>query len=443
MMRKLKISRFNHFLFESEDRAVAFNSYTGASSILLVRKKEFVSELHRLDQGEMPEDQMLSAVLIDRGYLVENEVNELEEVEKKKRQLADTDILQVTIMPTMECNFNCSYCYEVKEKGRMSVETQGKLIDIICELLEKKRGIIIHWFGGEPLLAMDVIKQFSEQMIKKCRELKKMYMANMTTNGYCLNAKIIKQLISYRIYGYQITMDGAEKDHDKLRPLKNGGGTYKKILNNLLDISKNVGSPLIRLTVRCNFTNETMKKYRSVVQNFKKYFSEDERFIFSPMKVYDWGGERVNSLEDELIREKDEQNFIKEVVESKVLSVKKQMLMQLNSHAVCHMCGNDNFVVGPLGKMMKCTIDFTDSVGDVYSWKHQTKTEEGYSNIDQNCLNCFYYGTCMQMVCPKNTDSCNCPLMKRTLDQVLSSISISDCNIVAGMDEVYEIKWEA
>jgi len=99
--------------------------------------------------------------------------------------------VSLTICPTMNCNFDCPYCFENHRPGKMSPEVQDDVVNLARRILEVRSGKSLHvsWFGGEPLLAPDVIESLSERLIALAEEFHFSYSAAITTNGYLLSQK--------------------------------------------------------------------------------------------------------------------------------------------------------------------------------------------------------------------------------------------------------------
>ncbi len=74
--------------------------------------------------------------------------------------------LDITIAPTMRCNFNCSYCFEGDNKSfsKMSAEVENAIIQYIVKKKQSTERLILRWFGGEPLLAFDKILSISSRL---------------------------------------------------------------------------------------------------------------------------------------------------------------------------------------------------------------------------------------------------------------------------------------
>lgn len=141
----------------------------------------------------------------------------------------------LTICPTMGCNFDCPYCFENHKAGKMSAEVQDDVVSLAERMLDASRvkSLNVTWFGGEPLLAPDVIGSLSDRLIKLSADKGAEYSAGIITNGYLLDQEKADMLSRARVDLYQITLDGIGPTHDATRHLAGGGPTFERITNNL------------------------------------------------------------------------------------------------------------------------------------------------------------------------------------------------------------------
>src|SRR6266850_5496840 len=130
----------------------------------------------------------------------------------------DNDRLHLILLPTEQCNFRCTYCYEDFSIGRMGPETIQGVKRLIDRRLDSLRSLSVAWFGGEPLLARGVIEEISEHIVHALGERPDLhYYADMTTNGYLLDTPAVERLAELGISSYQISLDGPEDLHDQTR----------------------------------------------------------------------------------------------------------------------------------------------------------------------------------------------------------------------------------
>ena len=179
--------------------------------------------------------------LTQKGYLQVNYVTEIihpetENVEYYVQRKLGQLILQVT----QGCNLKCSYCVFANESSRafrnhsnvnMTWDIAKTAIDYYFEHSIDSIEHTIAFYGGEPLLAFDLIKK----IILYVEEEYRVYPVNysLTTNGTILNDDIIKFFSKYKV-DIMVSLDGPQKIHDTNRRFSSdGSGSYKKIMKNL------------------------------------------------------------------------------------------------------------------------------------------------------------------------------------------------------------------
>src|SRR4051812_32168631 len=95
--------------------------------------------------------------------------------------------LNLILLPTEACNFRCTYCYEDFELGQMTSRVVNGIIALIDSRASSLDNLEISWFGGEPLLALSVIRR----IMNHARNVAGFHpgltiSSNITTNGYLL-----------------------------------------------------------------------------------------------------------------------------------------------------------------------------------------------------------------------------------------------------------------
>lgn len=252
-------SRFNH-LFRSEQGVSLL--YNALSNTLLELDEAHRRAAERLRDREDGDGAAPSfrALLAECGVLVEAGQDDrrllaLQQARFARR--ADTAALSLAICPTLRCNFGCAYCFEGTHKGgtTMSSATVARLLAFV-ERHEKVRHLAIMWFGGEPLLAFDLIRLITEKIQALDVHFEK---ATLVTNGYLLDAEKILALNALGITSVQITLDGPQEVHDSRRHLAGGGPTFRRILDN---VSSLLSSPYEgRCDIRVNVDRRNRDRF--------------------------------------------------------------------------------------------------------------------------------------------------------------------------------------
>ena len=123
----------------------------------------------------------------------------------KRARLISDKLFELILLPTEQCNFRCIYCYEDFSIGRMKPE----IISGIKALLEKRcqnlNYLNLSWFGGEPLVAKDIVLDISEYAMSLSSKYTHLhYSGSMTTNAYLLNLNTASALANVGVRHYQI-----------------------------------------------------------------------------------------------------------------------------------------------------------------------------------------------------------------------------------------------
>jgi uncharacterized protein len=277
--------------------------------------------------------------------------------------------------------------------------------------ISKYSGLSVQWFGGEPLIAMDVIERLSLSFIGICQKVKKPYSATMTTNGYLLSNEVLQRLLDLKVYSYQITIDGVEATHNSQRSLINGQPTFEKITNNLIEIRNKNKHRLLHIMIRINLTKNICKMFDQFASTLYSIMGDDKRFSLSIQQVADWGGDRVKDVKDDMISS-DDYGYVLDIL--RVLPYKfnySSHYNRLNSGVcVCYANKINNIVVGSDGLIYKCTGNFEDDnnkIGRLINGGVMDiaplKEAQWVSNIRRErskCENCFFSGNCLSAICP-------------------------------------------
>lgn len=94
--------------------------------------------------------------------------------------------------------------------------------------------LALNWFGGEPLLYFDEIMFPLSKTIKEMTENNGIIFQNsITTNGYLMDKDRIEKFSEIGLNDFQITLDGDEITHNNIRFTKNGGGSFRRIIENI------------------------------------------------------------------------------------------------------------------------------------------------------------------------------------------------------------------
>jgi len=191
--------------------------------ILQLQQKNF-------DNSDVPASQDEINDLMKSYVLVENANDDLltyRAIAWNRRKTQG--VYNITIAPTMDCNFKCYYCFEDSSKTYMSEDICKRIAKFINESKDLKQ-LNLTWFGGEPLLAFEQI----------CRITESIYLSNeqhshttIITNGYYLTKAVVDKLDALRINRLQITVDGLFEKYNIVKFSKEDRHCFDVLLNNI------------------------------------------------------------------------------------------------------------------------------------------------------------------------------------------------------------------
>lgn len=200
----------------------------------------------------------------DNHEITEQEVNDcIDDVEELKEQgklftddkyenlafdfkARNTVIKALCLHIAHTCNLNCEYCFASQgkyhgERALMSFETGKKAIDFLVENSGSRVNLEVDFFGGEPLMNFDVVKQIVAYARSIEKEKKKNFRFTLTTNGMLVDDDVI-EFANKECHNVVLSLDGRKEIHDNLRKTVNGKGSYDIIVPKFQDFVKKRGN---------------------------------------------------------------------------------------------------------------------------------------------------------------------------------------------------------
>ncbi len=200
------------------------------------------------------------------------------------------------LLPTEQCNFRCTYCYEKFDKGRMSDQLQVS----IERLMERRSldisSLSISWFGGEPLVATDIVLRISRYANHLSQLRGFSFNGSITTNGYNLTKDLIGELCTLRLKSFQVSLDGYAMGHDISRKKSNGSGTFDRIWHNVLS-ARDVDADF-SMMLRLHLTQDNEETLELLCSEIASNFGGDKRFIINFQDIRFLGGSPSALIKD-------------------------------------------------------------------------------------------------------------------------------------------------
>lgn len=402
----MKKSKYNIFYKNQNvsDKIVFYNTLSNALAIIDESHYDLYQDY--VNNNIELETEFLEN-LISGGFIIDDITNEVEKLKNDFFTLKNNkDILQITIAPTLLCNFKCPYCFELEHQNNifMSEVTQEKILEIINKNIKDIKELVIIWYGGEPLLAIDILEKMSTSMFELCDDNNVEYKASIVTNGYLLNHEVATTLKKSRVKAVQITLDGLEPTHNETRPLKNGEGTFNKIIENIKNHSNLFDDFKIRINGVRGKEDEYIQLIDYLLPDIKKNnisisMAKTEEVIKSEKNI------NYFSIKDysEYLIDFDIKLLDKGVIES------IDCIIPTKINSPCNACVDNSFVIDSEGYLYKCW-DFVGDKKNSHANITNIMNNEGidmnnrfirYSPFnDSECIECIYLPICMGG-CPK------------------------------------------
>ena len=204
--------------------------------VIEVYDKEDKSRVYELLQDKYSKEDIDEAVaeveeLISEELLFTEDVYKQYIMDFKKRKAV---VKALCLHIAHDCNLACKYCFaeEGEYHGRralMSFEVGKKALDFLIANSGNRVNLEVDFFGGEPLMNFDVVKQLVEYGRSKEKEFNKNFRFTLTTNGVLLDDDIM-EFANKEMSNVVMSLDGRKEINDLMRPSRNGKGSYDIIV---------------------------------------------------------------------------------------------------------------------------------------------------------------------------------------------------------------------
>lgn len=349
---------------------------------------------------------------VTSGILVEDNIDEYsQQLAISKEIKNDPFCFRLFINPTLDCNLHCWYCYENHIKdSNIKDSTFYSLQNFIQKKLHNSKKIKIlqiSFFGGEPFLRFEMVKQIILHSARCCSEENVRLQLYFTTNGVLLNNEIIDFFTDNKLdVGFQITLDGGITSHDKVRFTKGNKGTYHTIINNIQQLTEKQ----IPVVLRINYTVDNFSTIPLIIQDIRNWNDTSKQHVRIDLQRV-W-----QDCEDELPIENIIEDFI-----ANGFSVSTPILDVDNLRFPCYADYANQMLVNYNGDFFKCTArDFTPSNrigflkenGDVIWLKENPCDRINRLSPNECCSHCTIFplcgGGCLQHLSEKNGNENTC-----------------------------------
>ncbi len=328
-----------------------------------------------------------------------------------KRQIAAAitpKVQELILLPTEKCNFRCTYCYEDFEIGKMSEATQRSIELFLDKRIPNLQKLTLSWFGGEPLMAKDVVLRIAKYAQKLCREYGVFFEGGLTTNAYYLDAETADALLGANQNFFQVTFDGWKEAHDVIRRDIKGAGTFEKIWSNLERMRSLEDK--FEVVIRIHVRRDNLENLRVMMRELARTFGNDQRYRLDFQHLRDMGGEggktvinpvsldELSGIEAQLtsVYRQHVQEFhgvgteTAQALQGPELAVRlanesaggrRSTDIDANAPYICYASRPNSLLIRANGRIGKCTVAFSDPRNDLGYLK-----DDGSIEIDNQRL---------------------------------------------------------
>ena len=335
-----------------------------------------------------------------QGQLFAPDIYENYVFDFKKRQ---TVVKALCLHIAHDCNLACKYCFaeEGEYHGRralMSFEVGKKALDFLIANSGNRINLEVDFFGGEPLMNWNVVKQLVEYGRSQEKEHNKKFRFTLTTNGVLLNDEIM-EFCNREMSNVVLSLDGRPEVNDRMRPFRNGKGSYELIVPKFQKFAKSRGEK--DYFVRGTFTRNNLDFGNDVLHyadlGFEKLSMEP--VVAAPEEPYSIREEDLPQIMDEYDRLAKE--FVKRQKEGRGFKFFHFMLDLSQGPCVAKRlsgCGSgtEYLAVTPWGDLYPCHQFVGNEeflLGNVDTGVVNTKVRDEFKLCNvyakEKCKNCF------------------------------------------------------
>ena len=183
-----------------------------------------------------------------------------------------------TILPTTACNARCVYCYEQGMKvSTMSESTADKVIDFILKM-KRSEEITLCWFGGEPLVAANIINRICTGLNEKGVS----FNSRIITNASLFTPELLDTAVNvWHLKRAQVSVDGAKSDYEARKLF------CSPKIHNYEYLLKTIGIMLdagLEVTLRCNFDQGNIEGMYSFWEDINNLYGDSDKLrVYSSM----------------------------------------------------------------------------------------------------------------------------------------------------------------
>jgi len=372
----------------ADDKVICYNLVTSAVSLLSRSEVEMIRDPSTCTKPFLRE-------ALEAGFLIPSDENEVEKVLAVQRMNNfSTRFAGFQLLPTTACNARCWYCYE---EGFIKETMSDDVVTAIPDFLESYMGMVddfhITWFGGEPLMGLDIMRRLSREVIDRCDKHDIGYTSDIITNATLLTSDVARIIHEEcHVSQAQITLDGMGSNHVARKRYVDPSITFEDIID-AMETLVNLG---VRLLIRLNVDKENLDDCLELIDRLGKLWARNKNVMLYAAPLY---GNRGN---DKLLSRDDldpvYDRVFRRMIDSGWIQTLDGLPMNFNN-ATCSARMINNFVINPKGDVYKCEHLLSradERIGTVFDGVifNDAMVHWTLPSLPEKCLECSYLPAC-------------------------------------------------
>ncbi len=377
------LTRMTLSLNDQEWKAITILSEKGASGQWLKEHGlDFLIQVRMVVEAETDEYQLYTLT----SMLLKN-------LKKRKDSLK-----RYVILPTTGCNARCIYCFEEGMPIKnMDIATADQTVDFILQTYDRS-GIEITWFGGEPLIANNIISHI-------CRRLSQNdvpFTSEIITNAMLITEELAHEAKeTWKLKKVQVSVDGTQKDYEVRKAYLNPSShNYNRMMQAIHTLLK----ADLEVILRCNYDAENLPGMKAFLEDIRREFhNSDHLFLYFRMLFQCYAYESCIELFQKAYE-------LREYLEESGLHYRHLVNPPLFRTGYCDADGGNGTVIAPDGTLYCCDSLTDDSIiGSLTEKPAHFASPKAALPTQDKCKKCPYLPLCTPFwanVCPHRPIYC-------------------------------------
>lgn len=390
-------SRYNIQRTYPNDITILMN--TASEAVIAMSKNELTIYD---DINNMEDDSEFTDALRKLGVIVRQDFDEKFQIDilRNKYAYMDAESINLMIHPTLDCNAQCFYCFQQHElKSTMTEEIADKIIKYIADNLATKYELNYRWFGGEPLLADNIIDRIIKGVNREYKGNLK-YNSVIFTNNSLISEKMIEKYFEdWHVRKINVTLDGYREEHNRRKAyIDKKVDAYRVSIDNIR-LLLNKGYFVV---CRINLDYKNIDQFKDILDDLVEFRNNDNFLIHATTlrnqchseekasEIYIYP-EDYDNFYSKIFDKLFEKGFFKDVVN----------ILPLRLNCLCLACTTNGLVINADGKFYRCgqhAFDDENCVGDYETgiiYNNAYKKWYAFVNtLPTECPDCVFLPCC-------------------------------------------------